>query len=940
MLSLKPISHSKDAKTYFFQPDYYNGQDSLSSFWYGKGAEKLNLKGQVQQEAFTQLLDGHLPDGTRLGRRGKDGKIERTCGLDLTFSAPKSVSILALTGGDERLIDAHHEAVQRTLKYAENLLAATRVRKNGQLEWIKTENLVVAGFTHTTSRAGDPGVHTHSVLQNLTQKPDGTWRSLDLKPFFDLKMHLGLVYRSFLSRDAVQHGYEIEKDEKQGTFEIKGVPRDVILEHSTRSRDINALADTFGITTAKGKEKANLYSRQAKKAQNEAELLARWDETNKQLGFDPKALIEASKEREPKDDISDAKLYQGVQESIRILAEKEAVFSGSALKDLSLKQLLGEATVDDVSAGVRKHLESERLLAGGVNSTSSEWRYVDSYTTQAALSREKAIIRSMKRGQGTVRPILSKTRARKLIDKHQEKAERKLNAGQRAAAEFILSSKDRFIGIQGYAGTGKTTMLRRVNEVASEAGYVLLQGKAVTAKAASELEESSGIASITLSKHLYKEHKERAESKTRAIGKVLPIVSTVERFLKDFSGKLPMAMKEVWVIDESSMVGADDQIKLMKAAENKGARIIFTGDSKQIVSITWGRTFAQLMDNGMNTAQLSEVVRQKKDSDLAKAVNALVKKRSLSESFNWLDKHMVEHDSEHDRVSVFIEEYLKLSPEKRLETLALIPDNQTRKHVSESVRSALQQRNEMSSDDRSFERIERCVLLSHEKSRVETYSEGMFVTFLKDYKSIGVNKHEILTVKGIDKDRQEVLLQKKNGTFVVWNPAKVAGKSRRGVEVEQKVNKPLAIGERICWKKNNKELDIKNSDLGTVASIAKEYVTIKFDNGKTHTLNMKEENNKYWDYGYVSTVFSAQGATYKNALIMMESFRRNLVNMKSFYVAITRAEEQVKVITNNKADLLVALSQRSGEKTSAIEVVEKNIAKTNAQKQPQLVQPM
>lgn len=173
MLSIGKVSTGAAAGAYYEEADDYYHQDRSPSQWQGEGAARLGLSGEVDAKRFQDLLDGKLPDGGQLhnaadGRRG---------GTDLTFSAPKSVSMQALIGGDTRLIDAHERAVSRALAHAETM-ATCRVTEAGVTRPEATGNLVVASFRHDLSRATDPQLHTHAVVVNATQRDDGQWRAV------------------------------------------------------------------------------------------------------------------------------------------------------------------------------------------------------------------------------------------------------------------------------------------------------------------------------------------------------------------------------------------------------------------------------------------------------------------------------------------------------------------------------------------------------------------------------------------------------------------------------------------------------------------------------------------------------------------------------------------------------------------------------------------
>lgn len=218
MLSIANVSSSAQAAAHYEQADDYYTADRSPSQWSGQAAAALGLEGAVKPEDLRAMLDGTLPNGEQLhnaaaGRRG---------GTDLTFSAPKSVSVQALAGGDVRLLAAHETAVARALGHAETL-AACRVTAEGVTTRQTTGVLAVAQFRHDLSRAADPQLHTHSVVLNVTQRADGQWRALDNEPLYRNKMLLGALYRSELAKEVQALGYEVRITHGDGRFELAHV---------------------------------------------------------------------------------------------------------------------------------------------------------------------------------------------------------------------------------------------------------------------------------------------------------------------------------------------------------------------------------------------------------------------------------------------------------------------------------------------------------------------------------------------------------------------------------------------------------------------------------------------------------------------------------------------------------------------------------------------
>ena len=248
------------AQRHLEHSDYYDEHHRVQGEWHGRGAELLGLRGEVKQAQFEAVREGLHPEtgeflrprhsADRMGADGNEQSKGRSL-YDLTFSAPKSVSIQALAGGDEPLIAAHDKAVREALAETEGH-AATRVRLNGANENRTTANLVVASYRHDTSRELDPQLHTHAVAANLTYDgAEGRWKALQASGLYERRAYLTEVYRNALAREVRGLGYEIEphRDSKgrDRGFEIRGVSNELLEKYSVRSVQRDAAIEQFTV---------------------------------------------------------------------------------------------------------------------------------------------------------------------------------------------------------------------------------------------------------------------------------------------------------------------------------------------------------------------------------------------------------------------------------------------------------------------------------------------------------------------------------------------------------------------------------------------------------------------------------------------------------------------------------------------------------------------
>ena len=308
MLSIGALSSAAQGASYYERDGYYAKDDPEhrdASGWAGKGAEELGLTGPVDPDTFRAVLEGKVPDGsgTELGRRGKDGEILHRPGRDLTFSAPKSVSLAALVGGDRRIVEAHDKAVAATLAWVEKNAAETRMKDpdTGKMARVGGQKIVAATFRHDTSRNLDPQLHTHAVLANMVKGEDGKWRSMANEGLYAQQKLIGMLYRNELAAGLGKLGYGVEKTHADGRFEIAGVSREVVEAFSSRRAEIEAAMEARDLGSSADNprlaERAALMTRAKKRDIDRDELRGVWQRQAADLGFDARALAAEAVEK-------------------------------------------------------------------------------------------------------------------------------------------------------------------------------------------------------------------------------------------------------------------------------------------------------------------------------------------------------------------------------------------------------------------------------------------------------------------------------------------------------------------------------------------------------------------------------------------------------------------------------------------------------------------
>jgi conjugative relaxase-like TrwC/TraI family protein len=334
------------------QDEYYTGQGEAEADgeWDGRGAERLALEGPVSKTDFEAALNGHDPrTGTRLIQIGKS----HAPGWDMTFSAPKSVSVMwALSTPAERtrIEAAHCQAVHAGTTHLEDHHAFTRRGKGGAIHE-PVAGLTIARFHHHTSRDLDPQLHTHAFIFNLAPRRDGSWGSLVSRDLYKAQKEAGAIYRAHLANGLEREGHTVER---HGTsFRLAAIPRDIERAFSKRRQAIESAADAYGYRTAKGMELAALRTRQAKRPRERTALFQAWQAEARTLGFD---LVRARQQqaqagaptrlgptpgREARTQ-SPARALPSVQQMISAIAHASRTSSSMQGLRISLRQKPGE----------------------------------------------------------------------------------------------------------------------------------------------------------------------------------------------------------------------------------------------------------------------------------------------------------------------------------------------------------------------------------------------------------------------------------------------------------------------------------------------------------------------------------------------------------------------------------------------------------------------
>jgi len=858
--------------------NYYTEGEVIRGLWYGELTARWGLVGPVMEQHFQRLADGQHPiTGEQLVRhqtarettnaRGdRVTTMEHRAGWDATFSAPKSVSLTALVGGDERVREAHRESVRVALKELEPYVQA---RPGGNRRPETTGNAIAALFEHDSARPVNgyaaPQLHTHAVIFNLTETADGTVRPLQPRELYRTQQYATAVYRSELAARLNALGYEIERG-RSGQPEIRGYTREYLEASSPRRQQIQeylAEADRQGAAAA---QIAAHQTREAKLDESHVEMQRRHRELAARFGNQPSKVVEAVGHERARD-VEHQRQQPDVAHRAVTFArdrnlEREAVVEERSIIRDALERSLGDARIDDLKQEFDRRVERGDFIPVA-QEPGTPGR---SFTTPAMLDLEREMIERMRAGQGGHAELVTE-RTRDAIARDYDH----LNESQREAVRQILGNRDQVMALEGAAGTGKTTALAAVRDAAEREGYEV-EGFAPTSRAAHKLCEA-GIESSTVQRHLA-----RGESKSPAADQ-----------------------KHLYVLDESSLVSTR-QMQTFLERLGPEDRVLLVGDVRQHEAVDAGRPYHQLQEAGICTAHLDEIVRQR-DPEL-KAVVEQLSRGDVHGAVERLDRQGRVHEvgPREERLTAVANDYMK-DPHA---TLVVSPDNQSRQDLNEVIHRTMQRAGHVDREEhRTSVLVPRQEITGADRQWAERYEEGDVVRYSRGSKALGIQPGDYARVERVGPKTNQVTVRTDGDRTVSYDPRRL-----QGVTLYRENKRAFAAGDRVQMTAPDRERGVPNRDFGTIDRIdGKGRMEIRWDSGRTSSFEAGER--RHVDYGYAVTSHSSQGQTAGRVLVHVETNRASekLVNQRLAYVAVSRGQHDVRIYTDDKVKLAGALGR-------------------------------
>ena len=880
MVTAKTQYNLKNAREYFDEHlsvgDYYEEGQRVAGDRTGLGADRLALSRKVRAEDFLRLCENQHPaTGERLTpelktTRRQDGQTvaDRRIFFDFTFSPPKSVSLAGFLGEDKRIFEAHARAVRVALRHFE-AFAATRVRVGGARAERLTGNFVAAAFTHDTSRALDPHLHTHCIVFNATFDPvENRWKALENYELMRGRKFADNAYYHELARDLKSFGYGI-RNQARGDFQVEGIPQDLCERFSKRRGEIDAALDRL-LSEKPELQAGNLKELRSRLAESERtrkqkelsreELRTLWDA---QLSEPERALMRQLANRESMRTPEGQRVT--VSESVQ-WAEEHLFDRNSVVLECQVwQEALGRARGGNFSVAELQQFTGEQ---GYIRDAERPGEV----TKRDVLMREWEIVQSARDGVAASHPLVTTPRP----------VNAALDAEQRNALDALLASTDTVSVFRGGAGTGKSFVLRELAEQLQQAGRPVVV-LAPQRQQVVDMEKSG-----------------------------LPSPTTIANFLL----KRELADRAVIVVDEAGQIGGRQMLELLRLARDRNTRVILSGDTRQHGAVEASDALLAIeRHSGVKPVELHKIRRQdpalardleerRQISQYRKAVESAAAGK-VAESFQRLDKlGAVVSCGLGDQADKLADEYLRLAEQNA--SAVVVSQTWAEVHrVNSRVRDALKSKGLLGSSDAAIQVLDRIDLTNAQKRDERYYPKDSVVVFNQKIREAEPGAKGKLA--GVVKAG---LLVEVGGRFVT-----VSNKMLDRISVCQLRGCAISTGDRLHLKANRKLASggrVTNGELVSVKLVRPDG-GIELADGRVLDASFRE-----FLPGYAVTSYGSQGKTV-DYVLFSDSTIKAATNAQQWYVTISRGRRGIRIFTPDKEQLRENVT-RSGHRPLAMEL--------------------
>jgi conjugative relaxase-like TrwC/TraI family protein len=843
------------AQRHLQHSDYYDEHRRVQGEWQGRGAELLGLRGSVTPEQFEAVREGLHPEtgeflrprhsADRANGDGSEQSKARSL-YDLTFSAPKSVSVQAMVGRDERLIAAHDKAVREALAEAENY-TGSRVRLNGANENRTTGNWIVAAYRHDTSRELDPQLHTHAVAANLTYDGvEGRWKALQASGLYERRAYLTEVYRNALAQEVGGLGYDIEqRRDSRGRdlgLEIRGVSDELLERYSQRSAQRDAAIEEF-------KEQHG-----RKPTDNEVAVLVRESRADKLTEIATEQVRQRQQARLSPEESLNLDRLRGTSLEQSRGGQHESSLAADSLQHAKDHLFERRSVVYDhelLTEALRYGRGQVDLgqLRGALEIEKSEGTVIhagDRLATHDSLDREQRMVAMVNHGIDQYA---------QLGGTHEFHPSERQRDEQKRAVQQILDSRDFAINLRGAAGTGKTATLQEIDRGLRESGREVT-AVAPTRSAVEELQKVGLRDAMTVSRLL---GDETAQSGLR--GKVL-------------------------IVDEAGMISGRQMEGVLRLAEQHMARVVFSGDTRQIQSIEASDALRILeRESQMKSVALTGVQRQT-HAQYRDAIQTL--RQAPEQGFEKLERLGAVHEVPFvERARTVADLYREMTVDPSRRVLVVAPTHEEIGRVTRAIRNDLSERGYLGQSV-TMDRYVPLQWTEAQKRDLANYREGQVLVVHRAAR--GMEKHESLTVSRVDSGA--VIARNQRGEERSFTPAQT-----RSFSVHERQSIDVAPGDRLMLTANRRDAGFRatNGELVTMHGIDRG--RIQLEDGRTLPANYYQ-----FDHGYAITAHRSQGKTVDGVILSADAMKQEL-----FYVGASRGRSEIAIVTSDREQLRESL---------------------------------
>ena len=869
--TITPIVNRQQAASYYSRDDYYSKNAKKSDYWRGNFAKAIGLESIAVDKKHIEEFINFVSQRDNIG----EGKTP-TLACDITFSVPKSVSLLQAASPKYREIvnKCLEETSNEMIELIQDKYIRTRRGKGGKsLEY--THNFIAAGINHEVNRNDELDRHVHLFIPNMTQTKEGKILTIDIRYLMKQQKLFGAISRSKLAAKLQREGIEIEIDDPQhGFYHVKGISRDIEDKFSTRTSDIEAeKAKSDNVSTASA-QAITLKTRKAKNHKVDVDKI--FADTSNFLE-NASVHIEVNPQNNEPTEQQKKKVFDEVLNDMEL---KQFSFPrDEIIQNVLNAGLSAQIQLDDVQKFIHysKRLRKSKDKNGGEVFISKD---------NEKCEQDLLDLLAQSKGNGTHIDSLD---ADKLLQKVVTEQHLTPNEEQINAILTCVTSKNSYVAVQGLAGVGKTYFVNIMREMCDRC-HIQIKGAAFAGAAADELANDSGITDCnTIDSLLLRYENQSLKNQGKS-----PITDFTFKRDYNFKGLQKDINGGFLVVDEFGMVDDIHARALMQLCQAKGWKLIAIGDYDQIPAISVGDPHRFLINHGATTCYLQNITRQRENQELLKIVKESVL-GSVDNAFRLLNNSTITKAA--DKIISALKSHSKIFIKADSSKMADEINSEVNKRIGNADNKIF-----ISNDEKIIDKAQQngdSIQEIHSGIREikdrEQRQQATINEYFEAIKKYAQDKIVVATLSNSERIALNDLIHQR----LIEQNILSAGKSFHVSNGD--VNKPLehdidlSIGERIICLKNDKNLGVRNGTKGFIANINDKSITFKTDSGKVVTFNSDIYNT--FDLGYAMTINKLQGATVQKIICNADS--KSHMDRNKFYVTVSRAKSDVTILTDD-----------------------------------------